>query len=194
MKTAILVTRENIVCSELTKEQFVTMMMEDLKNAPIKSEEIFRPELEAEFYNNQKRHLEYIEQRAWEFANRKWKTEKRRTQYVNEMIAKEQVKTYDFSPVSFFDFKLNPFSNGISDNCILRVNTTEEKLGRCFDEITNNKYWITATGWQLIEERNFRSQIKLIMPDEMNELYRKEEEGLANAIANFYAGSNYWGD
>jgi hypothetical protein len=110
------------------------------------------------------------------------------------MIAKEQVKTYDFRPVSFFDFKLNPFSNGISDNCILRVNTTEEKLGSCFDEIKNNKYWVTATGWQLIEERNSRSQIKLIMPDEMNELYRKEEGRLANAIANFYAGSNYWGD
>lgn len=194
MKTAILVTRENIVCSELTKEQFVTMMMEDLKKAPIKSEEIFRPELEAEFYHNQELHLEYVEKRAREFASKKWKTDKRREQYVMEILEKEQRKRYEFNAVSFFDFKLNPFSNGISDNCILRVNTTEEKLGRCFDEITNNKYWITATGWQLIEERNFRSQIKLIMPDEMNELYRKEEEGLANAIANFYAGSNYWGD
>lgn len=45
MRTAVLITRENIKCSELTKEQFVSMMMEDLKNAPIKSEEIFRPEL-----------------------------------------------------------------------------------------------------------------------------------------------------
>jgi hypothetical protein len=45
-RIAILITR-NVNCSELTKEQFVTMMMEDLKRAPIKSEEIFRPELEA---------------------------------------------------------------------------------------------------------------------------------------------------
>jgi hypothetical protein len=194
MNKAVLITRENIICSELTKEQFVEMMMEDLKNSIIKSEEIFRPELEEQFYNNQKRHLEYVEQRAWEFANRKWKTEKRRAQYVNEILSKEQTKTYEFRPVSFFDFKLNPFSNGISDNCILRVNTTEEKLGRCFDEIENNKYWVTATGWQLIEERSSRSQVKLIMPDEMNEMYRKEEEGLANAIANFYAGCRYWGD
>lgn len=194
MKTAVLVTRENIICSELTKEQFVTMMMEDLKNSVIKSEEIFRPELEEQFYNNQKRHLEYVEQRAWEFANKKWKTEKRRTQYVNEMLSKEQAKTYKFNPVSFFDFKLNPCDNGISDDCILRVNTTEEKLGRCFDRIYNNKYFLNATGWKLIEERSFRSQIKLIMPDEMNELYRKEEEGLANAIANFYADCNYCGD
>lgn len=194
MKTAILVTRENIVCSELTKEQFVAMMMEDLKKAPIKSEEIFRPELEAEFYRNQEQHLEYAEKRAREFACKKWKTDKRREQYVMEVLSKEKRNVFEFRPVSYFDFKLNPFSNGISDNCILRVNTTEEKLGRCFDEIKNNKYWVTATGWQLIEERSFRSQIKLIMPDEMNEMYRKEEEGLANAIANFYAGSNYWGD
>jgi hypothetical protein len=32
------------------------------------------------------------------------------------------------------------------------------------------------------------------MPDEMNEMYRKEEEGLANEIANFYANCNYCGD
>lgn len=194
MRTAVLITRENIKCSELTKEQFVTMMMEDLKNSVIKSEEIFQPELEAQFYRNQEQHLEYVEKRAREFACKKWKTEKRRNKYVLDELAKVDKKQYIFYPVSYFDFDLEPFRNGISDTCILRVNTTEEKLGRCFDKICNNKYFVTATGWELIETRNSRPQIKLIMPEEMNEMYRKEEENLYNAITSFYADSNYWGD
>lgn len=194
MNTAVLITRENIKCSELTKEQFVSMMMEDLKNSVIKSEEIFRPELAAQFYHNQEQHLEYVEKRAREYACKKWKTDKRRDKYVIDEIAKVNKNQFIFYPVSYFDFKLEPFSNSISDNCILRVNTTEEKLGRCFDEICNNKYFIAATGWELVETRNSRSQIKLIMPEEMNEMYRKEEECLCNAISSFYSGSNYWGD
>lgn len=194
MKTAVLITRENIKCSELTKEQFITMMMEDLKNSVIKSEEIFRPELEARYYHNQEQRRESVEKQAWKFANKKWKTEKRRLKYVEDELAKLNSIPYTYSPVSYFDFKLNPFDNYISDNCILRVNTTKEKLESCFDEIKNNKYFLSAIGWELVEERSFRSQIKLIMPDEMNEMYRKEEESLCEAISNFYAGSNYWGD
>lgn len=194
MKTAVLITRENIKCSELTKEQFVTMMMEDLKNSVIKSEEIFRPELEAQFYHNQEQHREYVEKRAREYACKKWKTDKKRDQYVLDVLSKEKTNVFEFRPVSYFDFKLNPSDNYISDSCILRVNTTEDKLERCFDMIKDNKYFLSAIGWELIEERSFRSQIKLIMPEEMNEMYRKEEEGLAKAIASFYANSNYWGD
>ena len=194
MKTAVLITRENIKCSELTKEQFVTMMMEDLKNSVIKSEEIFRPELEAQFYHNQEQHREYVEKRAREYACKKWKTDKKRDQYVLEVLSKEKTNVFEFRPVSYFDFKLNPHENYISGSCVLDVDTTPEKLGRCFDAIKDNKYFLSAIGWELIEERNFRPQIKLIMSDEMNEMYRKEEEGLANAIAKFYAGSNYWGD
>lgn len=189
MKTTVLITRENINCSELTKEQFVSMMMEDLKNSVIKSEEIFKPELEAQFYRNQEQHLEYVEKRAREYACKKWKTEKRRDKYVLDELAKVDKKPYIFYPVSYFDFDLEPFRNGISDTCILRVNTTEEKLERCYDMIKDNKYFVSATGWELIESRSFRSQIKLIMPEEMNEMYWEEKKCLCNAISNFYSGS-----
>jgi hypothetical protein len=192
-RIAILITR-NVNCSELTKEQFVTMMMEDLKRAPIKSEEIFRPELEAEFYHNQEQHREYVEKRAREYACKKWKTDKKRDQYVLDVLSKEKINVFEFSPVSYFDLKLNPHENFISGSCCLTVDSSEEKLERCYEMIKDNKYFLSATGWELIESRSFRSRIKLIMPDEMNEMYRKEEEGLANAIANFYAGCRYWGD
>ena len=194
MKKAVLITRENIKCSELTKEQFVTMMMEDLNNSVIKSEEIFRPELEAQFYHNQEQHREYVEKRAREYACKKWKTDKRRDQYVLDVLSKEKTNEFKFYPVSYFDFKLNPSENYISDSCVLRVNTTEDKLERCFDKIKDNKYFLSATGWELIEERWSRPQIKLIMPDEMNEMYRKEKEGLAEEISRFYADCKYCGD
>ena len=194
MKKAVLITRENIKCSELTKEQFVTMMIEDLKNSVIKSEEFFRPEEAAQFYHNQEQHLEYVEKRAREYACKKWKTDKRRDQYVLDVLSKETRKEFEFRPVSYFDFKLNPSNNYISDSCVLRVDTTEDKLERCFDMIKDNKYFLSAIGWELIEERWSRPQIKLIMSDEMNEMYRKEEEELAAEIARFYADTKYWGD
>lgn len=194
MEPVVLITRKNVNCSTITKEQFVTMMMEDLKNSVIKSEEIFRPELEERFYYNKEQHKKYVEKRAREFATKKWKTDKKREQYVHDELAKIDKNQYIFHPVSYFDFKLEPFSNSISDNCILQVNTTEEKLGSCFDEIHNNKYFINAIGWELVEIRNARSQIKLIMPEEINEMYRKEEESLYNTISSFYDGSNYCGD
>ena len=194
MKTAVLNTRENIKCSVLTKEQFVTMMMEDLKNSVIKSEEIFRPELEAQFYHNQEQHREYVEQRAREYACKKWKTDKRRDQYVLEVLSKEKTNEFEFRPVSYFDFKLNPSENYISDSCVLRVNTTEDKLERCYDMIKDNKYFLSATGWELIEERCSRPQIKLILPDEMAEMYRNEQSKLCKEIMDFYATCNYCGD
>lgn len=194
METAVLITRKNIKCSELTKEHFVTMMMEDLKNSVIKSEEIFRPKLEAQFYHNQEQHKEYVEKRAREYACKKWKTDKKRDQYVLDVLAKERANAFEFRPVSYFDFNLNPTCNYISGNCVLNVDTTPKELERCFDEIKDNKYFLLAIGWELIEIRSFRSQIKLIMPDEMNAMYRKEKEGLSEAISKFYAGSNYWGD
>lgn len=194
MDTAILITRENIVCSELTKEQFVTMMMEDLKNSVIKSEEIFRPELEAQFYHNQEQHREYVEKQAREYACKKWKTDKKRDQYVLDVLSKEKTNEFQFYPVSFFDFKLNPSENYISGSCVLNVDSSEEKLERCYDMIKDNKYFLSATGWELIEERWSRSKIKLIMPDEMNEMYRKEKESLAEEISRFYADCKYCGD
>lgn len=193
MKTAILISRE-IKCSELTKEQFVDLMGQDLTNALHEDIKIFRPELEAQFYHNQEQHLEYVEKRAREFAAKKWKTDKKRDKYVMDVLAKEPRKRYEFNAVTFFDFDVEPWKNGISGSCILHPCETIENLERCFEYIKDNVYFKAAKGWQLIDHRNSRPEIKLILDEEMETKYKNDERGLSDAIARFYANSNYWGD
>lgn len=194
MDTAILITRENIVCSELTKEQFVNMMSEDLTNALHEDVRIFKPIAEAQFYHNQEQHLEYVEKRAREFAAKRWKTDKRRDQYVLDVLSKEKRNVFEFRPVSYFDFDVEPWKNGISGCCILHPCETVENLERCFEYIKDNVYFKAAKGWQLIDHRSFRPEIKLILDEEMETKYKNDERGLSEAIARFYADSNYWGD
>lgn len=193
MNEAILVTR-TVNCSELSKEQFISMMMEDLRNSVLKSEEIFRP-IEEERYNyNLRQYRKSVEQRAIEYAAKRWKTEKRRAQYVANVLASIDSKEFEYRPVSFFDFKLNPFSNSILSCCILDVDATEAQLGRCFEAIANNKYFVKGLGWHLVENRSFRPFVKLILPEEMEQMFKDEEAGLAKAISDFYKDAKYFGD
>jgi len=193
MKEAILVTR-TVKCSELTKEQFVEMMMEDLRNSVIKSEEIFKPFEEAIHNTNMADIRKYVENRARNFASNKWKTEKRREKYVANELTKVDSHPFIFRPVSFFDLNVEPGSNGISDDCVLNVNSTEEHLGRCFEAIRNNRYFLAATGWELVENRSFRSKIKLILSPKMEAAYRSEIEALNKAMHAFYKNTPYFGD
>lgn len=194
MKEAVLITRENIVCSELTKEQFVNMMSEDLTNALHEDIRIFKPI--AEEYHKQyiERNKEWVIKHATEFAERKWKTEKKRKAYIESEIEKIVNKPLHFSPVSYFYFDVEPWKNGISVCCILHPCETVENLERCFEYIKDNVYFKAAKGWQLIDHRGFRPEIKLILDEEMESKYKNDERGLSEAISRFYSGSNYWGD
>ena len=193
MKTAVLITR-TVDCSKLTKEQFVNMMSEDLTNALHEDVRIFKPIAEAQFYHNQEQHLEYVEKRAREFAAKKWKTDKRRDQYVLDVLSKEKRNVFEFRPVSFFDFDVEPGKNGISGYCVLHPCETKEKLEQCFEYIKDNEYFKAAKGWQLVDKRNSRPEIQLILDEEMEAKYHNAEKGLSEAISNFYKNTNYWGD
>lgn len=199
MKTAILISRE-IKCSELTKEQFVDMMGQDLTNALHEDIRIFKP-IEEERYNERKRNdFETTEKRAKEYAVKRYKSVKWQEKYIKrEMddLAKSyetKWKQFSFYPVSYFDFDVEPWSNGISGYCILHPCETKEHLEQCFEYIKDNEYFKAAKGWQLIDHRNSRPEIKLILDEEMETKYKNAERGLSEAISRFYAGSNYWGD
>ena len=64
------------------------------------------------------------EERARKFAETKWKTEKRREQYVREELKKviarkNSWKPAEFRPLTYVDFDVNPGSNGLSGNCCI---------------------------------------------------------------------------
>ena len=51
--------------------------------------------------------------------------------------------------LSFVDFDVWPGSNSIPNNCVLAPSSTHEQIGKCFDIISNNKYFKSAHGWAI---------------------------------------------
>ena len=192
MEKVILATRY-INCKDLTKDEFVKLMKEDLEIAYQKHYDIFYPIEFARHQNWINNHKKYLLKEATKYAEKKWKTENRRQEYINNVISNFEDKEFSFNNITFFDFDVNPGSNAISDNCIIRYNELK-KLNNCFEEVKDNKYFKSAIGWNLVDYHGFRPQIELILPEEMENSYKEEEKLLEKAISNFYSNTTYFGD
>ena len=194
MEKKVLITRK-VDCSSISKDEFVRMMSEDLHNAVIEYDNYWKP-IYAE------RCKKYIEdsrssalKRATTYAEKKWKTECKRKEYIDNEMSKFTVHELWYDKLTFFDFDVEPRKNGISGSCCLHCNNiSNSQLEKCFDEIKNNKYFKQALGWILEDHHNFRPQIILILPKNVQEEFDNDEKKLADDIARFYQGCRYWGD
>ncbi len=194
MDIKVLVTR-NIDCSNLTLDEFVNFMSEDLESAVKAYDEYWLPIYE-------ERHKKYMEgyrksvlRVSTQYAENKWKTEKKRKEYIDKKMSEIEDKSFFYPHLTFFDIDLNPGDNGISDDCILKCNEINKNtIGRCFNKIKDNKYFLKATGWILEDHHGFRPQIRLILPDEVQNEFDKERKDLEDAICRFYSGTTYFGD
>lgn len=194
MEIKILSTR-NVNCSELTASKFASMMIEDMKKAKEVYDSIWYP-IDLEYYNKRIESMrEANEIRARKFAEKKWKTEKKRNEYIAKEISNFKPYEFKYWTITFFDFDVKPWDNGISNNCILTYkDMSEDAMIRCFNEIKDNKYWKAAKGWILEDHHHCRPQVKLILPENIEVEFKQDEKNLSDAIAEFYKGTNYWGD
>jgi len=203
-RTITLVSR-NINCSTITADEFIAAMFSDFLEAEEKYNDLYIPEWEAAKVSSFFRHMEWTRKHATNFAEKKWKTEKKRTAYIESEIAKarKEYKMSDFYyDLSFFDFDVEPWRNGLSgDCCISYKELTPAKLLRCFESVKNNKYFKKATGWKFTYEASngsyrtaFRPHIELITDAETEAKMRKDAEDLTESVNKFYEGCTYWGD
>ena len=199
MEKEVLVTR-NVDCKNLSKDEFVNMMLTDTAQAKKNYDDAhYNKELES--------HYKYIEEkierdklRAIEYACKKWKTEKKRNEYVNKMMVESEKESKNirfwYNGITFFDFDFNPGDNGISGNCVVSIDkdvaTVTRALECCFDEIKDNKYFKEALGWKLLSSS--RPYVELILPEEFEKMFHDEEEALCESIRKFYANTYYFGD
>lgn len=199
-----LVTR-NIDCSNITVEQFISAMFSDFLEAEEKYNDLYVPEWETSKVKSFERHMKWARERAIKFAEKKWKTEKRRNLYITKEVENAR-KNYNwptfYYSLSFFDFDCNPGDNGLSGNCCISYRElTPRALERCFDEVKDNKYFKKAHGWMLTYnacegsyQNNSRPQIKLIVDSETEAQMKKDAQDLADSIREFYKDCHYWGD
>ena len=203
-RTITLISR-NINCSTITADEFIAAMFSDFLEAEEKYNDLYIPEWETAKVNSFFNHMEWIRKHATNFAEKKWKTEKKRTAYIESEVAKarKEYKMSDFYyDLSFFDFDVNPGKMGISgDCCISYKELTPTKLLRCFESVKNNKYFKKATGWEFTYEASngsyrtaFRPHIKLITDAETAAQMKKDAEDLTESVRKFYEGCTYWGD
>lgn len=203
-RTITLISR-NINCSNITADEFIAAMFSDFLEAEEKYNDLYIPEWEAYKVHSFFNHMEWARKRATNFAEKKWKTEKKRTAYIESEVtkARNEYKMSDFyDDLSFFDFDVEPWRNGLSgDCCISYKELTPNKLKRCFDNVKDNKYFKKATGWKLTYEASenshrtcFRPHIELITDAETAAQMKKDAEDLAESVRKFYEGCSYWGD
>ena len=201
----VILTSRNINCSTITVEEFIRAMFSDFLEAEEKYNDLYIPEWEAAKVKSFFQNLEWARKRATNFAEKKWKTEKKRTAYIESEVAKarKEYKMSDFYyDLSFFDFDVNPGEMGISGNCCISYKElTPAKLERCFETVKDNKYFKKASGWKLTYKASndsyrtcFRPHIELIVDAETEAKMKKDAEDLTESVRNFYKGCTYWGD
>jgi len=189
----------NVDCSKLNEEQFVQMMFSDMLEAQENFYDMYSKTFVINCIKNFNSRYNTVVNSARKFAEKKWKTEKRRNQYITETINKSKDDimciNYYSDSLSFFDFNVFPGHMGISYDCILSYkNLTFNKLHKCFNRIKDSDYFKHAKGWQFIYKPHTRSQIELILDDDYQKKADNAKKTLADAVNKFYEGTNYWGD
>jgi len=201
----ITLTSRNIDCSNITPEQFISAMFSDFIEAQEKYNDLYIPEWEAHKVKHFFDHLTYIRKWAKGIAEKKWKTEKKRNEFIEKEVekARKEYKIDSFYyDLSFFDFKVNPGEMGISGACSISYKElTPTTLRRCYEAVKDNKYFKQAHGWKFTYEASnnsykvcFRPHIELIVDADVEAQMKHDEEVLTNAVNEFYKGCKYWGD
>jgi hypothetical protein len=161
MKIELVNERNEVVLVErlvdlgvITFEDFKNVLMEDFNSAC----ELYDELNEA----GNKTAKQYVFERkmkeAQKYAELKWKTEKRRNQYIEERHKQilENLETNRSWEVTskglFFDFDPNPGVNFIPGVNIIKRNAfneeNEEFLRRAFKNLVEGKYFRKAKGWR----------------------------------------------
>lgn len=200
----IYLVERNAEVKNLTKDEFVTKMSEDITNA-INTYQVMCDEYnKVKEVENTERNLERFHKEAENlFAKFKRESTRRRKteEYVDKMMAKYN-HFHKLTGISYFDLDCEPGKNGLSGNCCISFDKMMDILPKTYEYLKDNKYFTGAIGWKLgYDESSFhkgfcstRPQIYLTLPVELEIQFKAEQKALADDIARFYANCRYWGD
>ena len=194
----ILVSR-NIDCNSITPEEFANAMRNDFEVA----REIYVENYTDEYVNGYVRLAESIRNSKrnslMRYAEKKWKTPKKRNEYVNKQMKSVNISEPYYSNITWFDFKTNP--SLMSSLAIEYAHLDDASLKKAFEILMQSDWFKAAKGWELTIDTNENSwsyngrpSIKMIFDEETQNKWNKMRDDLAKDIARFYAGSNYTGD
>lgn len=203
--TVVLYRHEDLDLANMTQEEFVKLIKEDIKKASDAYDADVRTLRQKELDKLASERADRMIKDAQKYAAEKWKTEKRREQYIQTIrdnIAKGLLVT-KAEGVGFFDLKPDPTEMGINSNCIFYLDKlTDKQLAKAFDAVKNNKYFKKGTGWVFKYETDnkeipvphFRPWIDVILGDNDSTERERERQHHEQSIQDFYKDTKYWGD
>ena len=199
--------------ADLTKEEFVRMMIEDINAAKIefrKHSDMLAEEDYQKDIQNRKTYLASRREQITEQSYKKYKREKNRLLWVEKEMAKITEKfpeTIERNPhyhygreMGSISWDIKPWENGsslisvASDGQQIAIDDVifANRFGSLYDEAIDNKYFRGATGWSFVGD--YSAEMKLTLSDELQQEWADDKSKLAKAIADFYADCTYWGD
>lgn len=191
-----LVKREDLDCKNLTEEDFVKYICQDVKTAA----KIYSEETDKINIKKAEERLEKRKEEIMKDASIYYKREGNRKKYIDNALKNLKLNPFK-DTLKFIDFDVEPGNNGIPGDCILHPDNIEKEAPLCFNIIKDKKYFKQATGWAIKYEARkgslsaaFRPYVELIGDESMKTQMQQDKDRLEQSIKNFYAGSNYWGD
>ena len=200
---ATFVTREfGKTGAELTKAEFIQMMMEDILTAKEAyrawSDKTAEEKYIADSVIYAERRKQAID-RIIENSYEKYKREYYRLRWVEKMSScyPEVMERNSYShfgrDLSSIKWDIKPWHNGSQ---YIDIKRNADRLVReaeyIYEEAIKNEYFKQATGWSIVED--FSTEFKLHLSDELQAKWKEDEHQLAANIARFYEGCTYWGD
>jgi hypothetical protein len=196
---ATFVTREfGKTGAELTKEEFIQMMKEDIESAKEAYRAWSDKTAEEKYIADSKIYAERRQQvidRIIENSYAKYKREYYRLRWVEKMVSSypEVMERLGYShyghDLTSLRWNTEPWSNS---SRYITIKHLDRELEYLYDCAIKNRYFQQATGWSIVED--FNTEFKLHLSDELQEEWKADEHNLAESIAKFYEGCTYWGD
>jgi arsenate reductase-like glutaredoxin family protein len=201
-KTETLITRNfEKPATEITKEEFVKWMTEDIENARVIYRKLSDEKAERLFAEDCERHKTNRENKIKKIIEESYKLYKRefyRNRWVENEIAKlpETIKRgycHFGRDLTSVKWDLEPGVNG-GGSRIGFQGDYKTSLENIYDYSIKNKYFINCTGWSIVHENLSFEEFKLHLSDEMQAEWDDEFRKLAEDIQRFYATCRYCGD
>jgi hypothetical protein len=201
-KTETLISRNFEKSStEITKEEFVKMMTEDIENARVIYRKLSDEKAERTFAEDCEKHKTNRENKIKKIIEESFKLYKREF-YRNRWVEKEIAKLPETIERGYYHFgrdltsvkwDLEPGVNG-GGSSIWFKGDYKSSLENIYDYSIKNKYFINCTGWSIVHENLSFVEFKLHLSDEMQAEWNDEFRKLAEEIRQFYATCRYCGD
>ena len=186
--------------AEITREEFVQMMITDIAIAKVEYRKYSDEKAEETYQKDCEHHKKCREQKIQEIIDdsfKKYKREYYRRLWVDSEMRKVPSAVLERNRYTHFghdldsiEWDIRPWENGCRIfNVVIDL---EERLGNLYDEAIQNKYFRNCTGWSIVED--FSTRFKLHLSENFQKEWEADKKRLADDIARFYAECRYCGD